>query len=152
GRVGFVSRRANFFWRRRYLATVALVLITAVSLVAANAFADAGNPISGTIGGSVVVNPPGVNGSPANCTINGPTFCTVTVYVHGQWNWYSHGSDCNTDRAGAGLGVIWNDPTEPGYTVSQGAISQSVGISSLRAGDTTNTIDEMVHPADLGNA
>ena len=52
-----------------------------------------------------------------NCTLDGPVYCTVTVYVRGQWNWYSHNSDCNTDRAGAGVGIIWNDPTEPGYTV-----------------------------------
>ena len=138
-------------WRRRYLAAVALLVLGAVVFVVANASADAGNPITGTIGGSVVVNAPGTNGSPANCTLDGPTYCTVTVYVHGQWNWYSHNKDCNVDRAGAGVGIIWNDPTEPGFTVHQGAISQQVGIASLRAGDTTNHLDQMVHPADLGN-
>ncbi|HEX4521565.1 MAG TPA: hypothetical protein VH063_18470, partial [Gaiellaceae bacterium] len=78
---------AGFAWRRRYLAIVALALAGAVSIVVANALADAGNPISGTIGGSVTVNAPGVNGSPADCTIDGPVFCTVTVNVRGQWNW-----------------------------------------------------------------
>src|SRR4051794_37260444 len=106
--------------RRRHLAAVILLVLGAVLFAAAKASADAGNPIAGTIGGSVVVNPPGSNGSPANCTLDGPTYCTVTVYVQGQWNWYSHGNDCNTDRAGAGVGVIWNDPTEPGFTVTKG--------------------------------
>ena len=35
---------------------------------------------------------------------------TVTIYVRGQWWWDSHNADCNTDRAGAGVGIIWNDP------------------------------------------
>jgi uncharacterized repeat protein (TIGR01451 family) len=138
-------------WRRRFLAAVALFVLASFAFAVANASADAGNPITGSIGGSVVVNPGGTNGSPVGCTIDGPSYCTVTVYVHGQWNWYSHGSDCNTDRAGAGLGIIWNDPTEPGFTVSHNPITQQVGIASLRAGDTVNKVDEMVHPSDLGN-
>jgi hypothetical protein len=30
--------------------------------------------------------------------------------VRGQWNWLSHNSDCNFDRAATGVGLIWNDP------------------------------------------
>jgi hypothetical protein len=101
----------------------------------ATASSDSGNPILGTIKASAVNNGNG----------------TITVYVRGQWNWLSHRSDCNTDRAGAGVGVIWNDPTEPGFTVAKGGISAEVGIASLRPGDTANTVDQMVHPSDIGN-
>jgi hypothetical protein len=217
-----VSNGIKLGWRRRLAAAVALGLVTVCAFFVAGAFGDAGNPILGTIQGTLVTNPDG----------------TVTVYVRGQWNWYSHNSDCNTDRAGAGVGIIWNDPTEPGYTVSgktppniaiagspNGATesgstvtlaaknaggfstlavgntikvggvkpagyngtfavtaigsggdtlqytdsvtglanggggnvtppapSADVGISSLRSGDTVNSVDRMVHPSDIGNA
>jgi uncharacterized repeat protein (TIGR01451 family) len=78
-------------WRRR-LAAAALTSVVLVLALAAGAFADAGNPITGTIKYTAVDN-----GS------------TVTVYVRGQWNWLSHGSDCNVDRAATGVGIIWND-------------------------------------------
>ena len=39
------------------------------------------------------------------------------MYVRGEWHWLSHKTDCSTDRAGSGVGLIWNDPTEPGYNV-----------------------------------
>jgi hypothetical protein len=133
-----MKRVRNVFdlgWRRRYLAVAAVALAATCVFFVASALGDAGNPILGTIKGTLVTNPDG----------------TVTVTVRGQWHWYSHNSDCNTDRAGAGVGIIWNDPTEPGYTVAKGSISQGVGISSLRPGDTTNTIDRMVHPSDVGN-
>jgi hypothetical protein len=206
-------------WRR--LAVVAVALVAMLAAFVASAFGDAGNPILGTIKGDLVQNADG----------------TWTVYVRGQWNWYSHNSDCNTDRAGAGVGIIWNDPTEPGYTVTgktppniaiagkpNGATesgstvtltakntggfstlavgdtikvsgvgpsgyngtfaitevagtgntlqytdsitglanggggnvtppapSAGVGISSIPKGDPLNQIDEMVHPADVGN-
>src|ERR1041385_2333734 len=93
--------------RRRYLATVVLALLGALTFSVAGALADAGNPIMGTIQANAVDNGNG----------------TVTVYVRGQWNWLSHTTDCNFDRAGTGAGIIWNDSTEPGYTVSSGAVS-----------------------------
>jgi len=61
------------------------------------------------------------------------------------------------------VGMIWNDPTEPGFTVIKGTISAGVGVMALRgttpsAGenpkaypDTSNTVDQMVHPVDRGN-
>ena len=153
GSVGLVPRpNGRSKWQRRYLALAMLVLVGVVTYVVATASADAGNPILGTISGQLVVNPPGINGSPAGCTVNGPTFCTVTAYVRGQWNWYSHGSDCNTDRAAAGVGLIWNDPNEPGYTVTNGTLSKGVGVAQKLNGDTLNSLDRLVHPADLGNA
>jgi hypothetical protein len=105
------------------------------------AFADAGNPVLGTIKGDIV----DTSGNPNDADTR------VTVYVRGQWNWLSHNKDCNVDRNGTGVGIIWNDPTEPGYTVAKGSISAGVGIAFLRAGDTDNTIDRMVHPSDRGN-
>src|SRR6266540_717483 len=106
-----------------------------MTFMVAGAFADAGNPILGTIKATAQDNGDG----------------TVTIYVRGQWNWLSHNNDCNIDRNGTGVGIIWNDPTEPGYTVANGAISAGVGISTLRAGDAVNKIDRKVHPVDRGN-
>jgi uncharacterized repeat protein (TIGR01451 family) len=121
--------------RRRRLTAIVLAFAGAAIFSVANAYADAGNPITGTIRYTATDNGNG----------------TITIFVRGQWNWLSHNSDCNFDRAGTGVGVIWNDPTEPGYTVSKGAISAGVGISALRAGDAANKVDQMVHPVDRGN-
>ena len=118
------------------LASIGLMSTFAVTL-AATVNADAGNPILGTITEHSVFN---ANG-------------TVTVYVKGEWNWLSHGSDCNFDRAGAGVGIVWNDPTETGYTVSQGAVSAQVGVKTTATSwADPNSVDEMVHPSGyLGN-
>jgi uncharacterized repeat protein (TIGR01451 family) len=121
--------------RQRFLAVAVAAVVCTLTLVAATALSDAGNPILGTISATSVDNGDG----------------TVTIFVRGQWNWLSHHSDCNVDRAGAGVGIIWNDPTEPGYTVAKGSVSAQVGISALRAGDSVNKLDQMVHPSDLGN-
>jgi uncharacterized repeat protein (TIGR01451 family) len=131
-----MKRSIGLTRRRRNLTAILLAFAGTAIFSVANAYADAGNPITGTIRYT------------ANDNGNG----TITIYVRGQWNWLSHKSDCNFDRAGTGVGVIWNDPTEPGYTVSKGNISAGVGIASLRAGgDTVNQVDQMVHPADRGN-
>jgi uncharacterized repeat protein (TIGR01451 family) len=121
--------------RRRYLTAAVVALLGALTFSVAGALADAGNPILGTIKANAIDNGNG----------------TVSVYVRGQWNWLSHNSDCNFDRAAAGVGIVWNDTTEPGYTVSKNGISADIGISSLRAGDAVNQVDEMVHPSDRGN-
>jgi hypothetical protein len=125
--------------RSRSLLVIAAVAIGALIWVV-GAFADAGNPIVGTIKGSLVKNTDG----------------TVTVYVRGQWNWLTHGSDCNVDRAGAGAAFIWNDPNEPGYPISGTTASGTkftagVGVAKKLNGDTLNNIDGTAHPADLGN-
>jgi len=99
--------------------------------------ADAGNPIVGSTFGEAVTDPS--NGS-------------VTVFIKGQWNWQTHTTDCNFDRAGAGAGIVWNDPSEPGFSVGNQTPPVEVGIKSLRSGDTKNVVDRMVHPADRGNA
>ena len=113
-----------------------LALGALFALGASAALADAGNPIAGTTQGDLVQNPDG----------------TVTVYVRGEWNWLTHGSDCNTDRAAAGLAMIWNDPTETGYTVTNGVVSAQVGVAGKDGSwADPNPIDGMVHPADVGN-
>src|SRR5438132_12534962 len=83
------------------LAGSAMLLTLAVLPAPGTARADAGNPILGTIHGSLQPNPDG----------------TVTVFVRGQWNWLLHNSDCNFVRAATGVGMIWNEPTEPVFTV-----------------------------------
>jgi phosphoheptose isomerase len=121
--------------RRRALSAAFLALVGAMVFMVSGAFADAGNPILGTIKASAVDNGNG----------------TVTIFVRGQWNWLSHGNDCNDDRNGAGVGIVWNDTTEPGYLVSDQGVSARVGIASLRNNDNVNKIDQMVHPSDRGN-
>src|SRR6059036_618574 len=97
--------------RRRNLTVALLTLVGVMTLLVAGALADAGNPINGTIKATAVDNG-----------------TTVTVSVKGEWNWLSHNNDCNDDRAGTGVGIIWTDPTEPGWTVSNGAITADIGI------------------------
>src|SRR5437667_9144692 len=144
-------RTSGFLGTARRLAALAAgsaMLLTLAGLPPAEtASAAAGNPILGTIHGRLQPNADG----------------TVTVFVRGEWNWLSHNSDCNFDRAATGVGMIWNDPTEPGFRVTKGTISAGVGVVALRgttpsAGenpkafpDTSNTVDQMVHPVDRGN-
>jgi hypothetical protein len=122
-------------WGRRFVTIVALALAFALmcALYAATALGDAANPVVGTIRGTVVPD------------ASGPG---VTVYVRGQWNWLSHSSDCNFDRAGMGVGIIWNDPNSPGYAVTKGSTTAGVGV---RASTDGNVVDQMVHPVDRGN-
>src|SRR5262249_23691932 len=63
--------------------------------------------------------------------------------------------DCNTDRAAAGVALIWNDPNEPGYVlngqdINHHPVSFGVGVKQKLNGDTYNAIDGMVHPDDIG--
>jgi hypothetical protein len=121
---------------RRGLAVTALALVAMCAFYAPSALGDAGNPILGTIRGSIVPdNPSDPSGG-------------VTVYVRGQWNWLSHNSDCNFDRAATGEGLIWTDPNSPGYTVTKGSVTAGVGVQSSTDG---NLQDQMVHPVDRGN-
>jgi hypothetical protein len=130
------NKRASLVGVLAAIAAISLALIANPTRTSA----DAGDPVSGTIQSTQVTNGDG----------------TVTVYVRGQWVWTAHNSDCNTDRAGAGVAIAWNDPSEPGYSLtgkstSGQTITLGVGVQTLRTGDTHNTVDEMVHPADVGN-
>jgi hypothetical protein len=122
---------------RRSLTAGLVALVGAMTFFVSGAFADAGNPILGTINGKIVPTP----------TATYPD--AVTVYVRGGWNWLSHNKDCNLDRNGTGVGIIWNDPHSPGYTVTKGSISAGVGVQSSDNG--LNVQDEMVHPSDVGD-
>jgi hypothetical protein len=128
-----MSRRTNtsrFGWRRRGAVAVALTSVSLLTFLVVHAFADAGNPILSTIHGTVVPdNPANPNGG-------------VTVYVRGQWNWLSHNSDCNFDRAGTGVAIAWNDP--------QGADRTRTITTATRAG-TTVTLTVAAQTFDVGD-
>jgi hypothetical protein len=119
---------------RRSWVAMLLVLLGGATFGAAQASADAGNPILNTIHGEIVKDPTGTG---------------VTVYVRGQWNWISHKSDCNFDRAATGVAIVWNDTKSPGFKL-EGKNKEAffVGVKSSSDG---NPVDEMVHPVDLGN-
>lgn len=140
--IGRSGRRTSV--RTRLAALLVAVILTISGAVVV--LADAGNPILGTIHATTTFN---ANG-------------TVTVSVQGEWNWLSHNSDCNFDRAATGVAMIWNDPTETGYLLSKGTVSAQVGIKSYKTtagftwagiggGTDPNPLDAMVHPVDLGN-
>src|SRR5215471_804027 len=111
-----ISNVLNLGWRRRSLAAMCIFF-------AAGALGDAGNPILGTIRGTIVSTPmPGYRDA-------------VTVYVRGQWNWLSHTSDCNFDRAATGVGIIWNDPNGPGASPAVNEV-QRVALAGTVTGGT----------------
>lgn len=126
------TKRFSSRWSRIFVAT-SLAVVGLPLVAAQTASADAGNPILGTIRGTIVADASGSG---------------VTVYVRGQWNWLSHNSDCNFDRAATGVGIIWNDVNSPGFTVAKGSVSAEVGVKSSTDG---NAVDPMVHPVDRGN-
>src|SRR5262245_65058452 len=69
---------------------------------------------------------------------------TTKVTVRGGWVWPTHHSDCNTDRAGAGFAVDWNDPDDPGFVVTTlNGVTIDVGSSVAING---NAVDNVVHP------
>jgi uncharacterized repeat protein (TIGR01451 family) len=73
--------------------------------------------------------------------------------------WYTHGSDCNTDRAGAGVAVDWGDRpdlTQPGngnrvklltYKNASGqTITRYISVGVAATDSHGNSIDNVVHP------
>jgi hypothetical protein len=92
------------------------------------ALADAGNPILGTIHGTIVPDNPNNPSGP------------VTVYVRGQWNWLSHNSDCNFDRAATGVGITWSDPNGADNTRSISTATRS-GTTVTLTTTTAQTFD-----------
>src|SRR4051812_37253822 len=104
-------------------------LVLAVLALAPAALADTGTPINGSIKVTYqFVDPAKPNGA-------------VTVYAQGQWNWDTHSTDCNADRAGAGVAIIWGDNNEPDYPVSGkdvhgNPITYKVGVAQKLNGDT----------------
>ena len=126
-------------------AAVTVGLAAMLAVYVSTAGGDAGNPILGTIRGTVVSTPkPGYPDA-------------VTVYVRGQWNWFSHSGDCNFDRAATGVGIIWNDPNGPGTTtganeVQRVSLTGTVTGGTFRLkfdGATTTAIDYNANAAEL---
>ena len=108
-------------------AAAAAVVAACLVVWAGPAFADSPNPIPSTVHADMTENGNG----------------TVTVSVHGEWNWVSHHSDCNLNRNGAGIAIVWNDPHDPGYAVAKGG--------GVEVGSTANG-DNVVHPSDAAHA
>ena len=69
---------------------------------------------------------------------------TVTVTVSGAWQWTTRHSNCNTDRAGVGIAIDWNDPNQPGNVVATlDGVPIDVGAAVANA---LNPADNAVHP------
>jgi uncharacterized repeat protein (TIGR01451 family) len=118
-------RRTGLTWRHRCV-IAGLLVFTGTLVFAAGAFADAGNPILGTIKASATQGTAGAGTSR-------PGAATVTIFVRGQWNWLSHGSDCNYDRAATGAAIIWNDVNGGGASAGTNEV-QRIALT----GTTTN--------------
>ena len=62
-----------------------------------------------------------------------------TVTISGTWAWTTHRSDCNTDRAGVGIAIDWNDPNAAGnHVTTLNGVSIDVGTPSDNAVHTTS--------------
>jgi uncharacterized repeat protein (TIGR01451 family) len=75
---------------------------------------------------------------------------TVTATVIGGWSWPTHGSNCNENRAGAGVAVDWFDPTDPGNELGASVTieGKSVPIAVGGTGNELNPADNVVHPTE----
>jgi uncharacterized repeat protein (TIGR01451 family) len=75
---------------------------------------------------------------------------TVTVTVIGGWSWPTHGKDCNTDRAGAGVAVAWFDPKDAGNALGASVTikGETVPIAVGGVGNSLNAADNVVHPTE----
>jgi hypothetical protein len=75
---------------------------------------------------------------------------TVTVTLIGGWSWPTHGSNCNENRAGAGVAVDWFDPSDPGFELGASVTieGKSVPIAVGGVGDNSNAADNVVHPTE----
>jgi hypothetical protein len=69
---------------------------------------------------------------------------TVIVTVQGGWQWTTHKSNCNTDRAGVGVAIDWNDTNQPGNVVTTlNGVTIDVGVKDAGG---LNPQDNAVHP------
>src|SRR4051812_14049910 len=69
---------------------------------------------------------------------------SVTVTVKGSWQWTTHVSDCNANRAGVGIAIDWNDPNQPGNLVTTlNGVQIDVGAASA---NSLNPADNVVYP------
>ena len=88
----------------RRVATLLVVALAALGVFAVPAMADAPDPIPAATDGTLVTNPDGSR----TLTVWGGT----NANSNPGWQWTTHGSDCNNDRAGAGFAIVWNDPND----------------------------------------
>jgi hypothetical protein len=119
-------------WRARNLIALGATagLLAAMMVMAPIANADAPDPILSSVTGTVAVQPNG----------------NVRLSLTGKWQWTTHTSDCNANRAGVGYAVAWTDATEPGYFVANDPnTGQPVNVGDSKVGGR-NTIDQVVHP------
>ena len=139
-----------FRFARRYRGlTAVLVAVVACGVFAVAALADAPDatqtanysnlgfaPNQTTVVG-IVYDPAGFGG-----------LGTTTLTVKGGWAWPTHKTDCNTDRAGAGYAIDWNDPNDAGYAIANTGVS--VG-SQNPHGFAANTDANVVQPTPSAN-
>jgi uncharacterized repeat protein (TIGR01451 family) len=159
--IGLVGRR------RSLTAGLLAISISLIWVVAAAADAPDGSDAKSTLNGGPV-SPAidvahGVKTETCSTTSTSipASICTATngkavkVTVAGGWVWYTHGSDCNTDRAGVGFAVDWFDPTDQNADGSHGnSIGKSVLVNSVskvigvgvKSGNALNPADNVVHP------
>lgn len=142
---------------RKPIAAVIAALIALVSLTcAASALADAPDPIPANTHGIITVNNDGSRtltvwggswvGDPAGTTANGAPAGTI---VTPGWQWTTHSSDCNTDRAGAGYSIVWNDGSQQGNLIDGGNLGDFyVGAAFANA---FNPADNTVHSTPIQN-
>ena len=96
---------------RRFV-LVMLLALTVGGIAAVSARADAPDV-------KVSSPPPGQHPTQTGVATVDTASGHVTVDLTGGWSWPTHGKDCNTDRAGAGVAVNWFDPTDRGFHVTQ---------------------------------
>jgi uncharacterized repeat protein (TIGR01451 family) len=116
----------------RILVTGAALL--ALCVFAASAFADASDPVPSAthLAQPIQTNPDGSH----TVTVAGGTNASTDP----GWQWTTHHSDCNTDRAGVGVAIAWNDPTDPGNPVTGNVNGKQVTIG------VGTSSDNVVHP------
>ncbi len=135
---------------RRFLLVVVLAL-TVGGIAAVSARADAPD---------VKVSSPAPGQHPTQTGVATVDTATghVTVDLTGGWSWPSHGSDCNTNRSGAGVAVNWLDPTDRGFhlaffDINGGVVNNTPGgPDDFGVGATgangLNPTDDVVHPTE----
>ena len=128
-----MGRAFRYVGRRRRLTTALLVL--AASLVFWVVAAAADSPDVSNAAGATTVATVQDNG-------NG----TSTVTVSGGWVWFTHNTDCNTDRAGTGFAVDWNDSQDGGFHVTT-LNGTSIDVGSV--GNLLNPVDNTVHSTPI---
>ena len=137
--------------RVRHCCLVALLALVAAGVAAASARADAPDV-------KVSTPPPGQHPfETGTATVDSATG-HVTVTLKGGWSWPTHGKDCNTDRAGAGVAVNWFDPQDRGFHLAffdagGGPVDKTpggpddFGVGATGA-DGLNPTDDVVHPTE----